>query len=208
MISHQYRCIFVHLRRTGGNSIEHALGGIKLFDRHGQPTKDWDDALHRGKQEFKRDERGHRMHSTASQIKQLHPEEFGQYFKFTVVRNPWDQVVSLYRRHLIQEHRRMTLAQWLKSDLFRKHVGKGTVPRLSLYNKKGRCMVDFVARFESLQRDFDQICDRISIPRIELPKHNVSSRGYYASYYDPESVALIADLYAEDIVEFGYQFDG
>jgi len=36
MVNDKHECIFVHLRRTGGNSIELALGGIVLLDENGE----------------------------------------------------------------------------------------------------------------------------------------------------------------------------
>ena len=32
----------------------------------------------------------------------------------------------------------------------------------------GKCVVDFIARFENFQHDFDIICDKIGIPRKKL----------------------------------------
>ena len=49
MICHRQQVVFVHLRRTAGNSIEAALGGIVLFDRWFRPTDSWDNGLHRGR---------------------------------------------------------------------------------------------------------------------------------------------------------------
>jgi hypothetical protein len=59
MISHQHRCIFVQLRRTAGNSIELALGGIVLPDKNRKKVLEWDNKLHRGSSDYKIDARGH-----------------------------------------------------------------------------------------------------------------------------------------------------
>jgi len=48
MISHQHKCIFVHLRRTAGNSIELALGGIVVLDKNRKHVLEKDNSLHRG----------------------------------------------------------------------------------------------------------------------------------------------------------------
>lgn len=92
-------------------------------------------------------------------------------------------------------------------------------------------MVDFVGRFESLQNDFDRVCEKIGLPQSEIPHIN-SSRGQandkassgslipwrrrptfpsfstYQDYYDDESRELVAQLYEADIDRFGYEFEG
>ena len=74
MVSDRHECIFIHLRRTGGNSIEQALGGIVLLDKHYNATKTWDNNLHRGNDNpYKLDYRKHYMHDTAMTIQQQFP---------------------------------------------------------------------------------------------------------------------------------------
>ena len=71
MISHKYKCIFIHIPKTGGTSIENALLGGKK-----QPTRI--------------------KHKRAKDYLKQYPKEWKQYFKFTVIRNPWDWMVSWY----------------------------------------------------------------------------------------------------------------
>lgn len=71
MINHKYKCIFVHIPRTGGTSIEAAFEGPE------------------GKAKS--------MHCTAQQMQQLAGESiWNEYFKFSFVRNPWDLIITLY----------------------------------------------------------------------------------------------------------------
>ena len=72
MISHEYRCIFIHIPRTGGSSIEKALVGRNWWSIS-KETK----------------------HITASQAREVYGDYWGKYFKFSFVRNPWDRCVSL-----------------------------------------------------------------------------------------------------------------
>ncbi len=203
MISHQHQCIFIHLRRTAGNSIELALGGLELLDADGQPTQVWDNQLHRGKTPFKIDRRGHYIHSTAREVAEAFPVEFASYFRFSIVRNPWDQMVSHYLRSHSDDPDAVHFKEWLS----RFDKPEGTVPRSSLYDEDGRCLVDFIGRFESLQQDFDGICDRLGTPRKPLPRTNAVAKRDYRSYFDDESVRFVEEIFGEDIDRFGYQFD-
>jgi hypothetical protein len=61
------RTLFIHIPRTAGTSITRALYGNNLF-----------------------------MHHSASYFKAIDQEIFRSSFKFSVVRNPWDRLVSAY----------------------------------------------------------------------------------------------------------------
>ena len=73
MISHKYKCIFLHIPRTGGSSVEYCIY-----------KKDWENVNLETK------------HITPDMAKKLYPEYWSKYFKFSFVRNPFDWLVSLY----------------------------------------------------------------------------------------------------------------
>lgn len=203
MISDHHKCIFVHLRRTGGNSIEQALGGIVLLDKNREKTNTWDNSLHRGRNlPHKLDYRGHYMHDTAQAIKNQFPVKFENYKKFSIVKNPWDQMISLYLRLNEAD----TAANNFKQFLRRYNVPAGTVPQYSLFDEQGKCMVDEIGRFENLADDYAQICNEFGIDSSLLNNTNASSKKHYAEYYDKEGVELVEKLFSKDISYFGYKF--
>ena len=72
MISHKHKCIFIHIQRTGGTSIERWLQGEDQWNL---------------KHNYK--------HITTSYAKErAYPEYYDDYFKFTFVRNPYERVLS------------------------------------------------------------------------------------------------------------------
>jgi hypothetical protein len=81
-ISHRYRAIFVHIQRTGGNSVQ------KVFAEHDPDLIEAvpvDPANQRTK------------HCFASDIRAaIEPATFAGYTKFAVVRNPYERMVSWY----------------------------------------------------------------------------------------------------------------
>ena len=204
MVSDRHQCIFIHLRRTGGNSIEQALGGIVLLDKEGNVTKKWDNNLHRGHDvPHKKDFRGHYLHDTAMAVEQKNPSKFKQYSKFSIIRNPWDQMISLYLRLNSSDTNAVNFLPWLKSY----NILAGTIPQHSLFNADNMCLMDEIGRFENLHQDFINICSRLNIKTDALEKTNASSKKYYAEYYDTETIELVSRLFKKDIQYFGYQFD-
>jgi len=69
--------------------------------------------------------------------------------------------------------------------------------------------LDFVVKFESLQNDFDKLCDLLDYPTIQLPHENKShtrNRPAYKKYYTETSYNMTIDLYYHEITTFGYSF--
>jgi len=209
MISHDYRCVFIHIPRTGGNSIEYALEGIELTDATGSPTTQWDHKLHKGHRGFKRDNRRRITHWTAAQVQRQYPEVFQRYFTFTFVRNPWDQVVSRYGH---ERERNVPGAASLTFDQFINHAQGFLVyikPLRFILNSQGEKLVEFIGRYENLHRDWEQVCDRLARRPKELHRLNASvDRKPYASYYDERTKSIVAGIFKEEIEYFGYQFEG
>ena len=71
--------------------------------------------------------------------------------------------------------------------------------------------LDYIGRFESLQSDFDHICDKIGIQRCVLPQANPSiwtARSNIKLEYSEAAKNLVGILYADDIINFGYGSKG
>ncbi|HWA10959.1 MAG TPA: sulfotransferase family 2 domain-containing protein [Opitutaceae bacterium] len=204
MINHQHRCIFVHIPKTAGNSVNRAFG--VSWENH----KD--------------------LRRYAAEIP---AETFAAYAKFAIVRNPWDRIFSDYnyqrkksrprssKLFLFEESgRRRNFRTWLEQALADPHryapetwggeVSDGLhrwSPQVDWIRVNGRIAVDRVLRLEHLQEDYDRARQALRLPPLRLPHRNRRLHWHYSWYYDDAARDLVADYYAEDIATFGYQFD-
>jgi hypothetical protein len=216
MLSHEFKCIFVHVPKTAGQSIEHIF-----LDKLGL---NWGQRSHLLLRPNDDPEKGpprmaHMIVEEYLRCGYVTQPQFDTYFKFGFVRNPWDRVVSSYKfrgfskqmdfKTFVFDH--MPQPGW--TTLFR-HFS----PQYNyFYNEKGECLVDFIGRFENLQNDFDIACEELGIPNKKLPHVNKAKDAvteqdlrhtfrHYTEYYDDETKQKVDSIYNKDIFEFGYEF--
>jgi hypothetical protein len=200
--------IFVHIPKCGGTSIERALmpaatGRHSFADlsptqahRHCLPgSPGWQHA---------------KLGDYEAQFK------LNNFFKFAIVRNPWERAVSQIE-FLQPRSARLFLGMTFKENLFiychsqcivQAH-DLGASQLDYLLDRSGKMRVDYLGRFESLLADFHTICSRLGLsPAPALPhSNNAKRRIHYSAYYDEESVEWIRRRFAKDINYFGYRFE-
>ena len=215
LLSNRYQFLFVHIAKTGGTSIRQALQRYRWRDPYYLPqwvasNMSWL-TVHRSAIKLPR-------HCKAITAQEMLPRDtYNALFKFAFVRNPWDLQVSSYH-HIKRERPSLVNEGESFSDFLRRkleptrpwqyHLDTSITPQSDyLIDLRGRQIVDFVGRYESLQADFDTCCQRIGIPTIALPhRRQDNDRADYRQYYDQETQALVAERFAADIETFGYAF--
>lgn len=150
------------------------------------------------------------------------PRNVLDYFKFTIVRNPWDRLVSAF--HFLREggfsEKDRALAEsefsaysdfdafvreWLSPENLWKFP-HFTPQHHFILERQRKIKLDYIGLFENLEADFSDIARRIGIDG-KLEGSNRSSHRNYRDYYTEETKAFVAGVYAEDIALFGYEFN-
>ncbi len=217
LLSNRYNFLFVHIAKTGGTSVRHALQKLRWKDpiyylmfvcsRFSHMTG------HKTASKFPR-------HCKIITAQEMLPEEyFNQLFKFTFVRNPWDLQVSSFhhirreRPHFMQDN--TSFEDFLKWKFdpdrpYQYHIDTSiTLQSDYLIDLHGNKLIDFIGRYENLQDDFSRVCKEIGIEPIELPFKRKSSnrKKDYRSYYTAETSDLISQYFCKDIEMLDYKFD-
>jgi hypothetical protein len=76
-----------------------------------------------------------------------------------------------------------------------------------LTNSEGKQIVDFIGRFENINKDFSTVGGQLGLDFKTLPKDNVSKgRLSYQNYHNYHSRALTSQIYLCDIERFEYNY--
>jgi len=214
MISHVHKCIFIHVPKCGGTSIECYLREHASALGH-LPEPGLDLTLRR---------------EGLAQVLNRHPD----YFVFTFVRHPLDRLVSTWRHSLRggrpyydRPVRDLTFAEYVRivaegrvaeqSAFDRYHLLPQVtfIPGASRRTLFGISLLPevacgFVGRFERLDDDFREVCRRLGIVEHILPRRNAAPQEtgdrqrHWSERYDAATIRLVEEHYRDDMEAFGY----
>jgi len=207
MISRSKRFIFVHIYKTAGTSVRSAL--VEHVEEDSQVVKLCNRVTYKlaGKPAIKPKELAWKHAGAGEYLALMGEENFRRFFKFSIVRNPFDWQVSLYEyirqspgHHLHNFALAVDFLSFLRSG-----VGETTKPQASfLTSRNGELLVDFVGKFESLDKDFSKICEKIGA-HGKLEHLNASTRSNLPEYYaSPEAIDIVLENFHRDFNLFGY----
>jgi Sulfotransferase family len=149
-------------------------------------------------------------HMPAANVKQrLGDSIWNSYFKFCVVRNPFDKVISLFyfqrKTGRIQVDPsapdREQFARWLSSRRLPVDRNKFVID--------GEFCLDDVIKYERLNQDMERICQRVGVPWIPSAFAKVKSgirpaAATIANMYTRESAEAVRSRFAFEFHYFGY----
>lgn len=235
MISHPDKCVFVHVPKAAGQSIEYFF-----LQRLGLEPKSRLPLLLGPNHEpsIGPPKLAHLLARDYVKHHYLSQELFDRYFKFAFVRNPWDRIVSLYKFEGFSQFVRFDgyVNRYLSRKLWTDQTRFWSIRPQADYvlDEQGQLLVDFIGKFENLRADFHTVCQHLGLAgedpphRNALPQETNFRRAYhtlkrnpelmlkifgrrdrhshYRDYYSESSRQIVGELYAQDVALFQYEF--
>ena len=177
MIIDQYKTIFIHIPKNAGTSIETLFGNSSFRI---QPDK----------------------HANIHEIKKKFPKVYDSYRKFTIIRNPYDKMVSWYfylKRNLGESYDIIDFNEWIKDPSKFWHADDPISYLKPQYEWIDNTVE--IIKFENIDKEIDEFFKE----KIDLPITNKSNHKHYLKYYNQESLDTIYDKYEEDFKKFNYK---
>lgn len=189
-------CIYIHVPKAAGTSINTALYGRTLG------------------------------HYSASQIQSRFPSLFSECFTFSLVRNPWDRALSAYRFARIGRTESMGVRKpeqyqipefssferfvcdWLPSRDLSKCDFIFQPQHSFVCDENMKVMVDHLGYVERLAETICFVEARLGRP-LDVKMANSTApqdKNYRDAYVNNEMIETVRSVYKDDIDLFGYEF--
>ena len=177
MIIDSHKVIFIHIPKNAGTSIETYFANDSFRI---QPTK----------------------HADIHEIKRKFKNSYNNYKKFTIIRNPYDKMVSWYfylKRNLGENYNVIEFNEWIKDTSKFWHVNDPVS-----YLKPQFEWIDNtveIIKFENINEELNNFFGE----KINLPITNKSNRNHYLEYYNENSLDIIYNRYKKDFKKYNYK---
>jgi Sulfotransferase family len=207
MISEKFKTVFIHIPKCAGQSVE-----TVFLSKTGLTWETRSPLLLR----YNHDPRlgperlAHLYAEEYVRLGYISLSDFNSYFKFSIVRNPWERLVSVYKYRFANtglsffEFVRFYFPKEGMSD-YRRHLE----PQWKFVCDANKSVIiDKLIRMENLQQEIESLFLKIFNERIVLPKINQSLNSTdYRRFYDDRTARFVEEFYKDDIKLFSYTFE-
>lgn len=143
-------------------------------------------------------------------------EDVENMFKFSIVRNPWDRLVSAHTyfvkvvSHEVQVPKnfeifvKKKLISLDESDLMYPHYSQKLEAHIGFQYIRAS-VSDIAVKMENLENEFPKILEKAQIEGI-FPHKNKTLHSNYRKNYTNDLKNLVGDFYKKDIELLGYEF--
>lgn len=146
------------------------------------------------------------QHITARRMSIFAPLRFRKYFKFSLVRNPYDRIQSEYRWRKAWDVTvsNTTFSDFLSSVSYRQKDPHFRPASDFIFSQNGKLLVDYVGKFEKIDTELKRINELAQLPLSNvLKKSNVTEREELCTEKDR---VFIRTFYAVDFDNFEYDY--
>ena len=214
MICHKRKLIFIHIPKCAGSSINHYYFNTKNIS--------WKIPNYDVLYGWCPKRKIHMQHATSQQLLEtdlISEENWNDYFKFTFVRNPWDRAYSDYLWIMNDRNVKGSFKDFLtKSGPFFEVLnnnnsmnfrGDHLIPQTDFFNLSGEFSLNFIGRFETLQKDILKINTELNINKQFNfhDKKNLNRYSHYSHFYSKSRKKIVNMNYKKDIEILKYQFE-
>jgi hypothetical protein len=197
VICHNKKCIFIHIPKTAGTSIEQFLkengkNDLQLLGVHNNRSM---------------------QHYMGIELKKMYPLYYKNYFKFSVVRNPYDRLLSEYywtpvpnmgfkygktRAYFLYCVQNIVKKRQFFNNIYFDHL----IPQYMFLYENKKLIVDKVIKYENLQEDSKILKNELNISNdlLYLNKSNIKKEGWTELQKEK-----IYKLYLSDFLLFNYE---
>lgn len=202
MINHKRKILFIDICKTAGTSITKTLQ--KYY-----PEDKWE-GKHHSVPNF-----------TPKIASMVNDEILDEYSSFTVIRNPYDRMISLWVWGLGGDYHSLPFLKFVRNvrDCKYKEM-KGHRYKTSLEwisDESGTIRVKNIIRYENLQEELNQYLNSQGMDSVQLIKENTKEQWHkeghqfklhehYKEHYCEESQTIIRNLFKDEIEHFGFEF--
>jgi hypothetical protein len=197
LVNHRYRFLFVHIPKTSGAAFR------EYNKKH---LSSW---WRRNCEEVRGAHEG------------LTPEiaqRFKDYFKFTIVRNPWRLIASAYRsdtqgvrydKQGFLQKRDVSILDWLEERIEDDRYGPFPC-QLDYISHDGELLVDQYCRQENLSEEIKEVLNQLGAPYqdedwVEPKRHYYGDYEWKGYFADPRVQERVRSVCERDFEFFGWQ---